>query len=235
MTGIIKKVELKSTQSFNENKEEGLRGRWCKDTGINHVLRIECLLIDYRYACYGFDKEIEEQALHHLLQALDYSIKKNSTWLECNWKSKGLSQADFESVFYEEAWKLCDTYDWYSDFYFYETFLVAIKNRGINITRKLITKKGEFERNVLPLKEESAEFIADTRVDIETKVINGDLVERILNDSSLTEQERILLQAIYNNPDTSYRKLAVAVGLNHHEQVTRLLSRIRRKLFYIFS
>ncbi|MEH6429207.1 hypothetical protein V7759_06995 [Bacillus sp. H7(2023)] len=234
MTGIIKKVELKS-QSFNEKKEEGLRRRCCKDTGINHVLRIERLLINYRYACYGFDKEIEEQALHHLLQALDYSIKQNSTWLECNWKSKGLSHADFESIFYEEAWKLCDNYDWYSDFYFYETFLVAIKNRRINITRKLITKKGEFEGNVLPLKEETAEFIADTRVDIETDIINSDLVARILNDSSLTEQERILLQAIYHNPDTSYRKLAEVVGLNHHEKVTRSLIRIKRKLFYIFS
>ncbi|MDA1521527.1 hypothetical protein PDJ84_26790 [Bacillus cereus] len=37
--------------------------------------------------------------------------------------------------------------------------------------------------NALLLKEETAEFIADTRVDIETDVINSDLVERILNDT----------------------------------------------------
>ncbi|GAB6620771.1 hypothetical protein bcgnr5406_59470 [Bacillus cereus] len=47
-------------------------------------------------------------------------------------------------------------------------------------------------------------------------------------------QERILLQAIYHNPDASYRKLAEVVGLNHHEQVTRSLKRIKSKLFYLF-
>ncbi|MBY0597017.1 winged helix-turn-helix transcriptional regulator [Bacillus bingmayongensis] len=70
-------------------------------------------------------------------------------------------------------------------------------------------------------------------MNIENDVINCDLVERILSDLSLTKQERKLLQAIYNNPDASYRELAKEVGFNHHEQVTRTFNKTNQKLSYI--
>ncbi|BCC09441.1 hypothetical protein BCM0060_p2107 (plasmid) [Bacillus cereus] len=76
-----------------------------------------------------------------------------------------------------------NTYTWYQTFYFYEGLCLKLHNRGLDIVRELRTKQGKFDVNALLLKEETAEFIADTRVDIETDVINSDLVERILNDT----------------------------------------------------
>lgn len=222
-TPFVKKAELKQIPKA-ESKLEGLRKR--NPDKVNYILQIEEI-----WEKYAFNRTDEN--LNQLVKSLKFTINRKAESMENKWNSTRLSKADFESTYYEELWKLCDSYNHYGEFYFYETFLLAIHNRSIDLTRKLITKIGEFEKKILPLKEETADFIPDTRVDIEKQVIDSDLVVRILSDKSLTELELNLLQAIYRNPDTSYRGLAKELGFNHHEQVTRTLSRIKKKLFYI--
>jgi hypothetical protein len=224
MTQFIMKVELKQP-SKAERKLEGLRKR--KPNKVEYILQIEKLWEDY-----AFDRT--ETNLDKLVKTLKFTVKQKAEAMERRWINKRLSMADFESVFYEELWKLCDNYNHYGEFYFYETFLVAISKRGIDVTRKLTTRKGQFETSILPLKEETVEFIPDPRVNIEKDVINCDLVKRILTDRSLTEQEIGLLQAIYSNPETSNRELANELGFNHHEQVSRTLNKIKKKISYIF-
>ncbi|MFV1010687.1 hypothetical protein [Bacillus cereus] len=233
MIDIVKKAVIASP-TFLEEKLEGLKTR--KSDKLNFILKIEQLVTEYLYSLYDSSMTASdiEMKQNTLLKSLEFTINRKAEAWGHKWGSKRLSKSDFKSVFYEAVLRLLDTYTWYQTFYFYEELCLKLDNRGLDIVKKSRTKQGKFDVNVLPLKDETAEFIADTRVDIETDVINNDLVERILNDSSLTEQERMLLQAIYYNPDASYRKLAEIVGLNHHEQVTRSLSKIKKKLFYVF-
>lgn len=230
MTQLVKKVI--GQPAFLEQKLEGLKIR--KPDKVNFILKIEQLVTEYYYSLYDRGMNDIEIKQNDVIKSLEFTINRKAEAWGHKWSSKLLSKSDFKSVFYEAVLKLLDTYTWYQTFYFYEELCLKLHNRGLDTVKKSRTKQGKFDVNVLPLKEETVEFIADTRVNIEEDVINSDLVNRILNDQSLTEQERTLLQTIYNNPDISNREIAKAVGLNHHEQVTRSLKRIKRKLFYIF-
>ncbi|MCM2982298.1 hypothetical protein M3599_15335 [Niallia circulans] len=224
MTNLVKKAEYKQPLKA-ESKLEGLRKR--KSDKVNYILQIEKL-----WEKYAFNRN--EENLNKLVRSLKLTINRKADAMESKWRITGLCKADFESVYYEELWKLCDNYNHYGEFYFYETFLLVIRNRSIDVTRKLTTKKGTFQKNILPLKEEVAKAMKDLRTDIEKEVINRDLVHGIFSDKSLSTQELKLLQAIYSNPNSSYRELATELGLNSHKEVTRMLSKIKKKLLYIF-
>ncbi|SCM99110.1 Uncharacterized protein BWINRASL_05343 [Bacillus mycoides] len=232
-TPLAKKVAIEQP-TFLEQKLEGLKTR--KPDKVNFALKIERMITEYRYSLYDSNMNANDIEIkrNDLIKSLEFTINRRAEIWGHNWRNKRLSKSDFKSAFYEVTLKLLNTYTWYQIFYFYEELRLKLHKKGLDIVRKLRTKQGKFDVNILPLKDEAAEFIADTQVDIETEIINNDLVERILNDSALTEQEKQLLQMIYNNPDMSNRDIAKVVGLNHHEQVTRLLKRIKRKLFYHF-
>lgn len=225
MTYLLKKVEHDELKprSFIEQKKDGLKLR--NPNKIDYILKIEKLWEEYAFTR-------SKQTQLRLLKTLNFTIRQKAYSWEKKWKKKRLSHADFESVFFEEAWKLCDAYNHYGDFYFYETLLLAWKRRGTDITRKLQTKKGGFEAELLPLLPETAEYLSND-IDIEEDVVNRHLVTQILNNESLTGKERHLLREIYKNPDASYLELAETIGLNHHEQVRRMLRQIKKKLSYI--
>lgn len=223
MTHFVKKVELKQPPKA-ESKLCGLRKR--KPEKVNYIIQIERI-----WEKYAFNRN--DVNFNKLVRALKFTIDRKAAAMERKWNNKRINKADFESVFYEELWKLCDSYNHYGEFYFYETFIVAIHNRGIDVTRKLITKKGAFEKNVLPLKEETAEFIPDIRINIEKDVIDRDLFAKILSEESLTDQELNLIQAIYSNPNASYRELAIEIGLKHPQQIKRSLQKIKNKIYFL--
>lgn len=226
LTKKVKKNELKPL-SFADQKLQGLKRR-CSNRGRKAYI----LAVEKKWEAYAFNRSNEE-LMNNLLKTLSCKIKMIAKYWEKNWKKKRLSALEFESAFYEAAFKLCDEYEWSSDFYFYETLLVIFKCRATDLTRKVKTKRGHFESSILPLMEQSAEFLPNN-VDIEKEVLNRDLVIQILNDKTLTTQEKKLLQEIYNNPDASYKDWAEAIGLKHHQQVIRMLQRIKRKIFYVF-
>jgi hypothetical protein len=231
MTKLITKVnkeELKP-RSFVERKLEGLKARYQNShSKIEFILDIEKL-----WEKYALDRT--EQTQQRLLKALEFTIKQKAKAWGNRWENKRLSTADFESVFYEETMKLCEKYHQYNDFYFYETFLLALQRRGLDVARQVQKGQKKFESEVFSLKDETAEFISND-VDIESDVLNRVLVEQILNDPSLTAQERYLLHLIYINADASYSEIAKKAGFNHHEQVRRTLNCISNKLkkSYIF-
>ncbi|MFI8657995.1 hypothetical protein [Priestia megaterium] len=226
---LINKVEeneLKSL-SFAEQKLQGLKRRCPDRIKKNYILSIE-----KKWEAYAFNRT-DENLMNNLLKALSYKIKVIAKYWEKNWNKQRLSASDFESVFYEAAFKLCEEYGWASEFYFYETLLLIFERRAIDLTRKFKTQRGRFEASILPLKEEKVETFADT-VDIEREVLNRDLVTQILNNEALTMQEKKLLQEIHSNPDASYKNWAEAIGLKHHQQVIRMLQRIKRKIYHVF-
>lgn len=195
---------------------------------IDYVLQIEKLW--ERYALELNDHE-KEKALHNLLKQLSFVLKGKARAAGAQWNNSRLSAADFESIFFEAAWKLCDEYNHYSDFYFYETFLLALKRRSIDLTRhRTQTKQGAFELEARPLKEEAADYLPDKKTDVEGDTINKFLVAQILNDAELTEQERTLLRAKYENPNAANSELARAAGIKHPYEVTRIFNKVRVKL-----
>lgn len=229
MTYLIKKVKKDELQplSFVEQKLQGLKRR-CPESGREAYI----LAVEKKWEAYAFDRA-NENLMNDLLKTLDYKIKVIAKYWGKNWKGKRLSAVEFESAFYESAFKLCDEYEWSSNFYFYETLLVILERRAIDLTRKVKTKRGQFEVNILPLTDEAAEFLPNA-VDVEQEVLNRDLVTQIINHENLTLQEKQLLQEVYDNPDASYKDWAKSIGLKHHEQAKRMLRKIKCKLSYIF-
>ncbi|GAM12110.1 hypothetical protein [Mesobacillus selenatarsenatis] len=231
MTKIFSPVninEKENTKSKTETKLEGLKRRYKNRPSIDYVLQIEKLW--ERYAL-ELDTAKKEQRLETLLKQLSHSIKWRAKEAGKQWNNSRLSAADSESIFFEEAWKLCDNYNHFGEFYFYETLLLVIKRRGIDLTRnRTRTQQGAFELKVRRLKEEAADYIPDTQTDVEGSSVNSLLVAQILAVPTLTEQERKLLRTKYDNPDLSKVELSSALGLKHHQEVTRLFKRLKIKL-----
>ncbi|MDU9695561.1 hypothetical protein O0Q50_30630 [Priestia aryabhattai] len=223
LTEKAEEYELKPLP-FREQKLKGLKKR--HSAKVAYILNIEKLWEDY-----AFNRT--EKLMNRLLKALRFTIQLKSEYWGNRWRNKRLSASDFESIFYEVAFKLCDKYEWFSNFYFYETLLLIFERRATDLTRKIETRRGRFEASIVPLTNEADEFLPNT-VDVETEVLNRDLVNQIINHETLTVQEKKLLQEIYNNPDASYKDWAEAIGLKHHQQVIRMLQRIKRKISHVF-
>jgi hypothetical protein len=232
MTKLYSLVDINKEDPIKpkaETKLEGLRRRNKKRPSmIDYVLQIEKLWECYALALNEHEKE---KAQHSLLKQLSFVLKGKARAAGAQWHNRRLSSADFESIFFEEAWKLCDDYNHYSDFYFYETFLLVLKRRGIDLVRKRTkTKQGAFELEVRRLREEAADYLADTKVNVEEETINSLVVTQIFNDKTLTEQERRLLRTKYENPNLTKAELARAAGLKHHYEVTRIFDKVKTKL-----
>jgi len=221
MIQLVKKVN--TTELFREVREEGLRKR--RPYSADDILAFEKMWEEYSTN----QTELAYEKLHVELSA---TIKANSRILGSRWNNKRISSADFESKLFEEFWKLCKTYTPNPKYYFVETFGQVLNKRKVDVIRAFTTNQREFENSMVSLeKEEQNGHDIASDVDIENDFLSKELIDQVLNDPSLTQQEKQLLQTIYDNPDSSYREIAVLVGLNHHQQVTRSLRKIKSKLF----
>lgn len=222
---IVALQQQKAVKSKTEIKKEGLERRFKqRPSKIEYVLQIESLWEEYAI-------KRSEHAQEKLLKQLSYTMKQKAKAWGYHWNNSKLSAADFESVFFEEAWKLCDKYNHYGDFYFYETLLLVLKRRAIDVIRKQTkTRKGAFEVEIGMLKEEAADYLADERIDVEGSVLDSLLITQILNDDTLTIKERRLLQVKFELPNVSMTELAKKARLNHHEEVRRSLNKIGKKV-----
>ncbi|HFU7057689.1 TPA: hypothetical protein ACGN81_004772 [Bacillus cereus] len=225
MTRLYEKVEIKEEEAkpFAQLKLDRLKKR--RPNKVNYILQIEKL-----WERYAFERT--DEALSKLVGALKFTIGKKAEMYEKKWRNKRIGSADFESKFYIELWRICenDKYTQYGTYYFYETFLLAIKRKAIDVVREFANhRQRAFEGGAVSLKQETQHFLASD-TDIESEVENRHLVMQVLEDTTLTAQEREVLCAIYDAPDASYSKVAKMVGLTHHQQIKRILERISKKL-----
>lgn len=196
---------------------------------VKYILEIESLWGKYAL------KNRSEYAFKQLLERLNFVVRKKSKICERKWIKMNISAEEFESVFFESIWKLCDGdnenigYSSYGTYYFYEMLLLILERREIDLVRKYTTKQSVFELSTLPLKNYAEECITDG-VNIEDQIIDKRFVQEIICNSLLESEESNLLLVIYNNSDLSYEKIAKIIGLNHHEKVRRILKRINKKL-----
>ncbi|MHA4246216.1 hypothetical protein [Bacillus cereus] len=214
--------------SFIENKKTKLKCRK-SDNKVKYILEIEKLWESYVFA------DRSEYTFNRLLKRLDFVIKKKSKICERKWIKLKITADEFESVFYEAIWKLCDGndenigYTSYGLYYFYETLDLVLERREIDLVRKNTTKQEFFESSTIPLKAYADEFISD-EINIEDKIIDEQFVRDMIWSPLLKKEESDLLSIIYQNPDLSYEKLARMLGLKHHEKVRRTLKKINKKL-----
>ncbi|MCM3224016.1 hypothetical protein M3644_30265 [Bacillus cereus] len=214
--------------SFMENKKIKLKRRK-SEKKVKYILEIEKMWESYVLA------DRSEYAFERLLKRLDFVIKKKSKICERKWMKMKITADEFESVFYEAIWKLCDGndenigYTSYGVYYFYETLELVLERREIDLVRKNTTKQELFESSTVPLNKYANEFISD-EVNIEDEIIDKQFLRDMIWNPLLKKEESDLLSIIYRNPDLSYEKLGRMMGLKHHEKVRRTLKRINKKL-----
>lgn len=222
---LISKVNVAAL--FQEVKEEGLRKR--RPHFADNIITFEKMWEEYS----SNQSELAYETLHN---AICDTIKASSRILGYRWNNKRISSADFESKLFELFWNLCKTYKPGPEFYLVETFGQVIRKRQVDVVRAFTSRQRVFENEMTSFEkaETQGQSIASD-VDIEKEFLSKELIQQIFTDDSLTQKERQLLQMIYDNPDSSYRKIADNLGLKSHKQVTRSLCKIKNKLFYIFS
>lgn len=218
--------------SFVSNKLEGLKRRTKKQTKIDFILQIEKLLTDYRYSTYSMDRIVEKQ--NKLFTALDFTVKKKADTYYRYWKAKGIDRDSFLSSFYDTTWKLSNSYEWYGDFYFYETLLLAINRTALNVIKSHTrTNKRQVNNNLYQLDNATNTAVID---DMEGDILVRVLIGQLLDDPLFTDKEKQLFIARYNNPNASQLELARILGYSHHEPIRRLLANFKNKFKknYIF-
>lgn len=164
---------------------------------------------------------------HRLKPCVDFWVNRYVR----KWSKWRLSYPDFESIFWEEAWKVANGYNfWDSDFYLYETLELCFKRRGIEIVRKATkTKQGRFEHGAERFPE-GFENRHPGSENTEKAVINQMLVAQMANEPCLTDEEQEFLRILSENPDAKDDEMAEIMGLGYRQKAWRLRKSIRKKL-----
>jgi hypothetical protein len=150
-------------------------------------------------------------------------VKAKAQLCARKWESCGVSAEDFESIFWEETWRICENYRWTSDFYLSETIYESFKKREIDVVRK-VTGGGKLGHSV-SLNEQ--DHIGGN---VEKEVTDKLLIEQMLEEALLTEKEKQFLAAWYENPEGTLQELARSSGHKHAMEAKRIQARLRRKL-----
>jgi len=217
---VEKAERSEELSNWLEAKERRLRTtRSAKKVGVILAFEVVWEDCDYSGDYYRF--------YHRLKPCVDYWVNRYVR----SWSRWRLSYPDFESIFWEEAWKVAnDYYFWDSDFYLYETLELCFKRRGIEIVRKATkTKQGRFEHGAERLPE-GFENRHPGSENTEKAVINQLLVAKMMTDPSLTGEEQEFLCVLSENPDAKDDEMAEIMGLSYRQKAWRLRKSIRKKL-----
>ncbi|EJQ98548.1 hypothetical protein [Bacillus cereus] len=151
-------------------------------------------------------------------------VRVNLNKFENAWKNKRIFRDDFESVFWEKLWHVCEEHSWADEFYLYEKITNALECVGYNLVRsKLKTDKRKANHQNVDLVEDLEKIDSPFRIEgnVETKL----LIEQYCNDA-----EGSLLAMYLESPYLSYRDLGRLHGINHPERVRRMLDSAKGKL-----
>lgn len=223
---IIRKVKLQPQRSFQDKKLAGLKTR-THDRPIHFILSIEKLVTEYRYSIYSLDSNEHKDKQNKLLKALHHTINNTANYYNYRWINKGIGKDEFVCAFFDAFLKLCDTYKWHREFYFYETFQLAMKRSALNVIKSHTrTKKTRLDRYVRLTENEQN---TSHQEDLERVLVNVSL-DQILSDPLFTDKERQLILLRYDNPKASQLELARELGYSHHEPIRRMTAAIQKKV-----
>jgi hypothetical protein len=173
-----------------------------------------------------------ELHFHELYVLLNQTIKWKAEALERRYKYVRLSYHDFEAKLWEITYDAIEYYDSNhgldTEFTLLETLELFWKYRMKDYIKScLFTKKHSPWYTASSLADNFDGFWND-----ELPIIEGykDTVEGMFNDSDLSENERQLLEEIYNNPEGSLRDWGKEIGITHPQTVKRLYQSLQKKL-----
>jgi hypothetical protein len=216
------KLSDEEMERYDERIKERIR-RGVSDKHMVKCWEIELLWIEYDSRG-RYDKEFGFNDLFHSLEEL---VRRQSEFAEMEYTEKRISRHDFESAFWEEAWKVAEKYDGTGRQFLYEKIKQRVKKRSLDVVRNMMnTKQAKFEHAALHLDEERFKF-TPSEMDVEKGVTDKLLLQDIF--AILNDEERRLLMIIAENPDVSDREIARLMGYKYNNNVARTLEKIRKK------
>ena len=205
----------------------------------NRILNVEKALLYYK----------KTGDFNRLYKKLKHRVDYWAGYYGKNYSSFWLSREDFEEVFWLTVKQAADRVyistfnddslfghlanlngyvDAGSDIYFYVAINKKLRDRGTDVLRaKLGTKQGHFEHNLQRLPDHD---IVDQTADVEKVVTDKMIVHQIINNQTLTDDEKRFLKVLYLNAGASFQELADLRGLKHRETARRMLLKIQKKL-----
>ncbi|MED0885339.1 sigma-70 family RNA polymerase sigma factor [Bacillus mycoides] len=218
---LYKREKKTHIQIQQEDKLERIK-RIYNDKKVKQVLAVEKTW--NKYAVLRLEKG--EDAFYILFN--DYLIKAMMRSIlnkfENAWKNKRIFRDDFESVFWEKLWHVCQEHSWNDEYYLYEKIRKSLEYTGCNLVKaKLTTDKRKANHQNVDLMADLEKMDSPFRIesDIEIKL----LINQYCNDI-----EADLITTYIESPHLSYRDLGRLHGINHPERVRRILDSAKRKL-----
>ncbi|HDR8021687.1 TPA: sigma-70 family RNA polymerase sigma factor [Bacillus cereus] len=218
---LYKREKKTHIQIQQEDKLERIK-RIYNDKKVKQVLAVEKTWD--KYAMLRLEKG--EDAFYIVFN--DYLIKAlmRSTLnkFENAWKNKRIFRDDFESVFWEKLWRVCQEHSWNDEYYLYEKIRKSLECTGYNLVKaKLTTDKRKANHQNIDLVEDLEKLDSPFRIenDVEIKL----LINQYCNDIEVD-----LITTYIESPHLSYRDLGRLHGINHPERVRRILDSAKRKL-----
>ncbi|MGO5009300.1 sigma-70 family RNA polymerase sigma factor [Bacillus wiedmannii] len=208
-------------QMQQEDKLERIK-RIYNDKKVKQVLAVEKTWD--KYAMLRLEKE--EDAFYIIFN--DYLIRSlmRSTLnkFENAWKNKRIFRDDFESVFWEKLWHVCQEHSWNDEYYLYEKIRKSLECTGCNLVKSRLTtdKRKANHQNV--------DLMADLEKIDSPFRIESDIEIKLLIKQYCNGIEQDLITSYIGSPHLSYRDLGRLYGINHPEKVRRILNSAKRKL-----
>lgn len=223
---LYKREKKTHIQIQQEDKLERIK-RIYNDKKVKQVLAVEKTW--NKYAMLRLEKG--EDAFYIVFN--DYLIKSlmRSTLnkFENAWKNKRIFRDDFESVFWEKLWRVCQEHSWNDEYYLYEKIRKSLECTGRNLVKsKLRTDKRKANH-------QSVDLVADLEKFDSSFCIEGDVIAKLLIKQYCNEIEEHLLITYLESPHLSYRELGRLHGINHSEKVKRILDSAKGKLIAYYK
>ncbi|PEC59210.1 hypothetical protein [Bacillus wiedmannii] len=213
-------------QLQQEDKLERIN-RVYDDKKIKHILAVEKTW--NKYAMLRLEEG--ENAFHIMFNdyLIGYLMQSTLNKFENAWKNKRIYRDDFESVFWEKLWRVCQEHSWNDEYYLYEKIRKSLECVGYNILKaKLTTDKRKANHQNVDLVADLEKIDSPFRIEgnVETKL----LIEQYCNDVEVS-----LITTYIESPHLSYRDLGRLHGINHPERVRRILDSAKGKLRRVLS
>lgn len=218
---LYKREKKTHIQIHQEDKLERIK-RIYDDKKVKQVLTVEEAWD--KYAMLRLEKG--EDAFHIIFNdyLIRYLMRSTLNKFENAWKNKRIFRDDFESVFWEKLWHVCQEHSWNDEYYLYEKIRRSLECAGCNLVKsKLTTDKRKANHQNIDLMADLEKIDSPFRIesDIEIKL----LIKQYCNGI-----EEDLITSYIGNPHLSYRELGSLHGINHPERVRRILDSAKRKL-----
>lgn len=218
---LYKREKKTHIQIQQEYKLERIK-RIYDDKKVKRVLAVEKTW--NKYALLRLEEG--EDAFHIIFNdyLIGWLIQSTLNKFENAWKNKRIFRDDFESVFWQKLWRVCQEHSWNDEYYLYEKIRKSLACTGYNLIKsKLRTDKRKANHQNVDLVEDLEKIDSPFRIEgnVETRL----LIEQYCNDIEVD-----LITTYIESSHLSYRDLGRLHGINHPEKVRRILNSAKMKL-----